>query len=62
MADFESLCKHIIDTNGNPNEQNVLDYGYSVEHFLRIHHSNIKPERLVKNARECLKARGLYYN
>lgn len=62
MADFEALCKRIIDTNGKPSTQDVLDCGYSVEHSLRITQSNTNPERLVKNARECLKARGLYYN
>ena len=61
MADFEALCKHIIDTNGHPNEQDVLNCGYSKENFKRIEDANAKPERLVKNARDCLRARGLYY-
>lgn len=61
MANFESLCKKIIDTNGNPSTQDVLDCGYTMENFLRIARANVKAERLVKNAREALLARGIHY-
>ena len=61
MANFEALCKRIIDTNGNPSTQDVLECGYSMEHFIRMSQPNVKPERLVKNAREALLARGIHY-
>lgn len=61
MANFEKLCKLIIDTNGLPNIQDVLDCGYSMENFIRLSRSAEKPERLVKNAREALLARGIHY-
>ena len=61
MADFEALCKRIIDTDGKPSEQDVLDCGYSKEHFIKLSQPNVKAEKLVKNARENLLARGLHY-
>lgn len=61
MLDLITLCKHIIDTNGKPNEQNVLECGYSKEHFKALTNANVRPERIVKNAREMLVARGIHY-
>ena len=61
MADFEALCKRIIDTNGNTSTEDVLSCGYSMEHFIRISQANVKAEKLVKNAREALNVRGLHY-
>ncbi len=61
MADFEMLCKRIIDSNGNPSTKDVLDCGYSMENFIRLSQPNVKPEKLVKNAREALLSRGLHY-
>ena len=61
MADFEMLCKRIIDTNGKPSEEDVLSCGYSMENFMRINQSNVKAEKLVKNARDALSARGIRY-
>ena len=61
MADFERLCKCIIDTDGNPSVKDVLDCGYSMEHFIRLSQPNVNTEKLVKNARESLLARGIHY-
>ena len=61
MADFEAICKKIIDTNGNLSEQDVIGCGFFKENFIRIKNANVKPERLVKNAREALLARGIHY-
>lgn len=61
MADFEALCKKIIDSNGNISVQDVLDCGYSMEHFIRMSQSNVKAEKLVKNARQALLDRGIHY-
>lgn len=61
MADFIKLCENIIDSNGNPSTEDVLGCEFSMEHFIRISQSNIKPERLVKNARRALLDRGIHY-
>ena len=61
MADFERLCKLIIDTNGDPSVDSVLDCGYTMEHFIRIAQQNVSSEKLVYNAREALRARGIRY-
>ena len=61
MADFERLCKCIIDSNGNPSVQDVLDCGFSMDHFIRMSQPNVKAERLVRNAKEALLARGIHY-
>lgn len=61
MANFTRLCKIIIDTNGNPNVQDVLDCGFSMEHFIRMSQPNVKAEKLVKNARQALLDRGIHY-
>ena len=61
MADFEMLCKRIIDTNGNPSTKDVLNCGFTMEHFIRLAQPNVKAERLVKNAREALLSRGIHY-
>lgn len=61
MIDFVKLCKIIIDTNGNPSVQDVLNCGFSMEHFIRMSQPNIKSERLVKNARQALLDRGIHY-
>lgn len=61
MADFEMLCKRIIDSNGNPSVQDVIDCGYGMEHFIRMSQPNVKADKLVKNARNALLDRGIHY-
>lgn len=61
MANFESLCKKIIDTNGNISVQDVLNCGYSMEHFIKLSQPHVRAEKLVKNARDNLLARGIHY-
>ena len=61
MADFIKLCVKIIDTNGNPSVQDVLDCGFNMEHFIRIAQPNVKADKLVKNARQALLDRGIHY-
>lgn len=61
MADFIKMCKCIVDSNGNPSVQDVLDCGYNMEHFLKMCQPTIKADKLVKNAREALLARGIHY-
>jgi len=59
MADFEKLCKLIIDSKGKPKANEVMGTGYSMDHFIRL--SNTSPERLVQRARENLLERGIHY-
>lgn len=61
MADFEQLCKHIIDSDGNPSVKNVLDCGYSMENFIRLCQPWVRKEVLVKRAKENLLERGIHY-
>ena len=61
MADFIKLCELIIDSNGNPNVNDVLNCGYTMEHFIRMSQPSLSDERLVYNAREALRARGIKY-
>lgn len=61
MENFINLCKVIIDTNGNLSVQDVLNCGFDMEMFKRVTMPPIKAEQLVKNAREALRARKIYY-
>ena len=59
MADFERLCKRIIDAGGNLNTEDVISCGFSNKHAERI--VNSKAEKLMKNARQALLDRGIHY-
>ena len=61
MADFIKLCELIIDSSGNPNVDDVLNCGYTMEHFIRMSQPGVSNEKLVYNAREALRARGIRY-
>lgn len=50
MADFIKLCKTIIDSQGNPTVNDVLDCGYSMEYFIKMSQPDIKADKLLKNA------------
>lgn len=61
MFDFKKLCETIIDTNGNPTLKDVLDCGYSMDHFIRLSQHNVNSEKLVQRARENLLEMGIHY-
>lgn len=61
MADFIKLCKTIIDSRGHPTVNNVLECGYSMEHFIKMSQPDIKADKLLKNARQALIDRGIHY-
>lgn len=61
MLDFIKLCERIIDTNGNPSVKDILECGYTMDHFIKIAQHNIKSEKLVKNAKQALIDRGIHY-
>jgi hypothetical protein len=50
----------IIDTNGEPTDQQIREYGYDAENFRkRMETAKVTPERLVKNAVRSLNERGI---
>lgn len=60
MVNFEKLCFCIINTDGNPTDQQIREHGYDAENFRnRMALKNITPERLVKNAIRCLNERNI---
>ena len=61
MADFITLCKTIIDSQGNPTVSDVLECGYSMEHLIKMSQPDIKADKLLKNARQALIDRGIHY-
>ena len=61
MADFIKLCKTIINSQGNPTVNDVLECGYSMEHFIKMSQLDIKADKLLKNARQALIDRGIHY-
>ena len=61
MADFIKLCKTIINSQGNPTVNDVLNCGYSMEHFIKMSQPDIKADKLLKNARQALIDRGIHY-
>ena len=54
MKNFKQLCEKIVEKNGNPSCQDVLDCGYSMEHFIRMANSHIKTEKLLEEAKKQL--------
>lgn len=54
MANFKRLCEIIIETNGNPSVAEVLNCGYTMEHFIRLCDHNINTVKLVEKAKEAL--------
>jgi hypothetical protein len=61
MVDFIKLCKIIVDKNGAITVKDVLECGYDLEHFARITQKTTKADKLVKNAKQALLDRGIYY-
>lgn len=61
MINFEALCRAIIDSQGKPDIQSVLDAGYTMEHAMRLTHPSVKRDKLVQRAKECLAERGICY-
>ena len=55
MPDFKKFCEILVKTNGNPSVAEVLNCGYTMEHFIRLCDSNISTAKLVEKAKESLK-------
>ena len=54
MSSFKRLCEIIVATNGNPSVKEVLECGYTMEHFIRLCQNNIDRTALVEKAQESL--------
>lgn len=54
MPSFRRLCEVIVSTNGNPTVKELLECGYTIEHFIRLCQNNISTEGLVQKAQESL--------
>lgn len=54
MASFKKLCEIIVSTNGNPTVRQVLECGYTMEHFIRLCQHNVNTQILVQKAQESL--------
>lgn len=61
MADFIKLCEKIVDSNGDPTVKDILECGYSLDHFIQMSQPNIKADKLLRNARQALLDRGIHY-
>lgn len=55
MENFKRLCEMIVERNGNPSCQDVMNCGYSMEHFIRMAQSRISTEKLLQEAKKFLK-------
>lgn len=54
MADFKKFCKILVETNGNPSVAQVLNCGYTMEHFIKLCDNNVNTAKLVEKAKESL--------
>ena len=54
MPSFKRLCEIIVSTNGNPTVKEVLECGYTMEHFIRMCQHNCNADILVQRAQESL--------
>ena len=54
MPSFKKLCEVIVSTNGNPTVKEVLDCGYTIDHFIRLCRNDTSRETLVQRAQESL--------
>lgn len=55
MEDLKRLCEMIVEKNGNPSCQDVIDCGYSIDCFIIMAQSHISTEKLLKKAEKYLK-------
>ena len=54
MANFKKLCEVLVETNGNPTVKQVLDCGYTMEHFIRLCDIYLDTAKLVEKAKASL--------
>ena len=55
MANFRRFCEILVATNGNPTVKQVLDCGYTMEHFIKLCDANLNTDKLVQKAKESLR-------
>lgn len=54
MPNFKRLCELIVSTNGNPTVKELLECGYTIEHFIKLCQNNIDTATLIRKAQESL--------
>lgn len=54
MKSFKQLCEMIVERNGNPSCQDILDCGFKTEHFIILTQSRISTEELLEEAKKFL--------
>lgn len=54
MANFKKFCEVLVETNGNPTVKQVLDCGYTMEHFIRLCDIYIDTAKLAEKAKASL--------
>ena len=52
MPNFKRLCELIVSTNGNPTVKELLECGYTIEHFIKLCQNNIDTATLIRKAQE----------
>lgn len=59
MEDFKQLCEMIVERNGNPSCQDVIDCGLPMECFI-IMAQSISTEKLLQKAKKYLQEMEVY--
>lgn len=54
MKIYKDLCELIVETKGKPTAQQLLDIGYTMEHFILMVSMNVRSDRLVQKANDYL--------
>lgn len=54
MKTYKDLCELLVETKGNPTAQQMLNAGFTMEQFIRMVGSNVKPDALVTKAKDYI--------
>ena len=55
MEKFRRLCEMIVEKKGNPSCKDIVECGYTIEHFIRLAQTRISTEKLLQEAKQRLK-------
>ena len=51
---LKNLCERIVAKNGRVSCRDILECGYTMEHFIRMADNNIDNKKLVQTAQKVL--------
>jgi hypothetical protein len=54
MKTYKDLCELIVETKGNPSDQQMLNAGFTMENLIWIAGQNVNKEKLVTKANDYL--------